>query len=52
MVRIPLAGLTIYRTVHRKLKIDQHEPNKKSGVISGAPERQAVLAPPMTPINK
>jgi hypothetical protein len=40
----------IYKALHRKLKIDQHEPNKKSGVISGAPERQAVLAPPVTPI--
>jgi hypothetical protein len=40
----------IYKALHRKLKIDQHEPNTKSGVTSGAPERQAVLAPPVTPI--
>ena len=25
------------KTIHRKLKINQHEPNKKLGVNSGAP---------------
>jgi hypothetical protein len=29
---------TIYKTLHRKLKIEQHEPNYKPGVNSGAPE--------------
>jgi hypothetical protein len=28
----------IYKTLHRKLKIEQHEPYKKPGVNSGAPE--------------
>ena len=32
----------IYKTIHRKLKIDQHESHKKPGVNSGAPEDQAV----------
>ena len=26
---------TIYKTPHRKLTIEQHEPHKKPGVISG-----------------
>jgi hypothetical protein len=26
----------IYKTLHRKLKIDQHEPHKKLGMDSGA----------------
>ena len=30
---------TIYKTLRRKLKIEQHEPNKKKpGATSGAPE--------------
>jgi len=28
----------IYKTLHRKLKIEQHEPHKKLGMNSGAPE--------------
>jgi hypothetical protein len=28
----------IYKILHRKLKIDQHEPQYKPGVNSGAPE--------------
>jgi hypothetical protein len=30
------------RTLHRKLKIEQHEAHNKSGVNSGAPEGLAV----------
>jgi hypothetical protein len=33
------------KTLHRKLKNQQHEPHKKPGAISGAPVWQAVLAP-------
>jgi hypothetical protein len=32
----------IYKTQHRKIKIEQHEPHKKPGVNSGAPEGLAV----------
>jgi hypothetical protein len=32
----------IYKTQHRKIKIEQHEPHKKPGVNSGAPEGYAV----------
>jgi len=28
----------IYKTLHRKLQIDQDEPRKQSGVNAGAPE--------------
>jgi hypothetical protein len=28
----------IYKKLHRKLKIEQHEPHSKPGVNSGAPE--------------
>jgi hypothetical protein len=28
----------IYKTLHRKLQIDQDEPHKKSAVNAGAPE--------------
>ena len=32
----------IYKTLHRKLKTDQHEPHKQPGVNSGAPDGWAV----------
>ena len=35
---------TIYKTLHRKLKIEQREPHKKPSVNSGAPEWLAVPA--------
>ena len=35
---------TIYKTLHRKLKIEQHEPHWKPGMNSGAPEGWAVPA--------
>ena len=35
---------TIYKTLHKKLKIDQHEPHQKPGMNSSAPEGQAVPA--------
>jgi len=41
---------TIYNTVHRKLKIEQHEPHLKLGMISGAPEGYAVTAPHVIPV--
>ena len=40
----------IYNTLHRKLKIEQHEPQCKPGVNSGAPEELAVHAPLVTPV--
>ena len=39
----------IYRTLHRKLKIEQNEPHREQRVNSGAPERQAVSSPLVTP---
>ena len=36
---------TIYKTLHRKLKIDQHEPHKKTVLNSGAPEGLSVSVP-------
>jgi hypothetical protein len=33
------------KTLHRKLKNQQHEPHEKPGVITGAPVWQADLAP-------
>ena len=31
-------NIYIYKTLHRKLKIEQHEPYQISGVNSGVPE--------------
>jgi len=39
---------TIYKTLHRKLNIEQHEPHWKPGVNSGAPEEYPVPALLMT----
>jgi len=39
-----------YKTLHRKIKIEQQEPHKKKGVNSVALERQAVSAPLVTPV--
>jgi len=36
--------------LHRKLKIEQHEPPLKPGVNSGAPERLAVSVPYVAPV--
>ena len=33
---------TIYKALHQKLKIKQHEPHQKPGVISDAPEGKVV----------
>jgi hypothetical protein len=41
---------TIYKTLHIKLMIKQHEPYKKPGVNSDAPEGLAVPAPHVTPV--
>ena len=41
---------TIYKTLHRKLKIEQHEHHLKSGVNSGAPEGYAVPPPHVAPV--
>ena len=40
---------TIYKTLHRELKIMQSESHYNPGLISGAPERLAVPAPRVTP---
>jgi len=40
----------ILKTLHRKLNIEQHEPVFKTGVTTGAPERQAVPVPLVAPI--
>ena len=42
----------IYKTLHRKLKIEQHNPPPplKTGVNSGAPEGLSVPAPHATPV--
>jgi len=39
---------TIYKTLHRKLKIEQHEPHQKPGMNSGAPEGLQVPTPHVT----
>ena len=36
---------TIYKTLHRKLKIEQHESHLSSGMNLGAPEGKDVPAP-------
>jgi hypothetical protein len=36
---------TIYKTLHKKLKIEQYKAHQKSGVISGGPTEWAVPAP-------
>jgi hypothetical protein len=38
----------IYKTLHKNLKIEQHESNYKLGVNSGAPEGLAVPGPLVT----
>jgi hypothetical protein len=40
----------IYKTLHRKLKIEQHEFRKNLGVNSDVPEGQAVPAPLVEPV--
>ena len=40
----------IYKTLHKNLKIEQHEPNYKLWVNSGAPEVLAVPGPLVTPV--
>ena len=42
----------IYKTLHRKQKILQHEPTQKNGVggDSRAPEGYSVLAPQVAPV--
>ena len=41
----------IYKTLHRKLKIEQNEPHREQMVNSGAPERQAASSPLVTPLS-
>ena len=38
----------IYKTLHRKLNIEQHEPHLKLGMNSGALERLAIPVPIVT----
>jgi len=40
----------IYKTLHSKLKLGQHECHKKLGPNQGAPEGLAVPAPIVTPV--
>ncbi len=40
----------IYKTVHRKLKIEQHESHLKPRGNAGAPEGLAVPVPHVTPV--
>jgi hypothetical protein len=40
----------IYKTLHRKLKIEQHKPQEKPGVISSDPEGLAVPDTRVTPV--
>jgi hypothetical protein len=39
-----------YKTLHRKLQIEKHEPHLKPGLNSRDFQRLAVPAPPMTPV--
>jgi hypothetical protein len=41
---------TIYKALHRKLKNEQHEPNVKLVMNSGALDWVAVQAPLVTPV--
>jgi hypothetical protein len=41
---------TIYKTLHRKLKIKQYKAHYKQGVNSGAPEWLAVPASHVVPV--
>jgi hypothetical protein len=41
---------TIYKILHIKLKIEQHEPHWKPGVNPGAPEGWAVPTPLVAPV--
>jgi hypothetical protein len=36
-LQLPKRHATIYKTLHRKLKIEHHQSQKKQGVNSGAP---------------
>jgi len=40
----------IYKTLHRKLKIEQHEPHQKPGVNLGASKELEVSVPHVTPV--
>ena len=42
--------IMIYKTLHRKLNIEKHEPHLRSGVHTDAPEEQAVPTPLVAPI--
>ena len=40
----------IYKTLHRKLTIERHEPRKKTGVNSGASKGLPVPVPPVASV--
>jgi hypothetical protein len=40
----------IFKTLHRKLKIEQHEPHSKPVLKSCSLEEEAILAPHVTPV--
>ena len=41
---------TIFKTLHRKLKIEQHEPHSKPVMNSVTPQEKAVLATHVVPV--
>ena len=43
-IQWPKEQSMIHKTLHRKLKIGQHKPRRKSEVSSGIPEEQSVSA--------
>ena len=43
-------NITIYKIIHRKLKIESSEPHYKPRVNSGTPEELTVPAPHVTPV--
>jgi hypothetical protein len=47
---VSLIAETIQISLHKNLKTEQHEPNYKLGVNSGAPEGLAVPGPLVTPV--
>jgi hypothetical protein len=46
-----LSSPPVFRTLHRKLKIEQHEPHSKQGMNSCPPEGYVVPAPYVAPVK-
>ena len=49
-IKSTMGQIMIYKTVHRKLKIEKHEPHKKIRVNVGSAEGLAVPVALVTPI--